>query len=81
MTAVPASTAIKRNRTKNIDADRLAARRRFLHVMLTTRSREFETRSEFVARAAELSAIEDELQRRGKLRLDQRVTFGFSATS
>jgi hypothetical protein len=70
------TTACKRNRVGNIDSARLAQRRYNLVVLLKQFSRTFENRIDFVMRAAELSAIEDEMIARGELSRGKRVTMG-----
>ena len=73
-TEVPATTACKRNRVANIDTDRLTRRRDHLAPELLHNSRQFDHRIEFVARVAELVAIETELIGRGALDAAARVT-------
>jgi hypothetical protein len=57
------STPVKRNRVGNVDTDRLLGRQGHLVVML--RHVEQDNRHPHVMRAAELMAVEDELDRRG----------------
>ena len=70
---VPASTSIRRNRVGNIDTDRLSRRREFLRSLLKDQTHALENRIDFVWKAAELHAIENELERRGELP-DERIT-------
>lgn len=70
---VPPTTAIKRSRVGNIDTDRLRSRRLFLVVLIKQYARMFDVRVEFVARVAELRAIEGELVARGELAPAHRV--------
>lgn len=70
---VPASTPIRRAKVKNIDTDRLSRRREFLRVLIKDQSATLENRIDFVWKAAELHAIESELERRGELP-DERIT-------
>lgn len=66
MTAtVPSSTRIRRSRVGNIDTDRLTRRARHLRGVLLFEGHTFATRHNFVMRAAEFSAINRELGRRG----------------
>jgi len=67
---VPATTSIKRSRVGNIDTDRLNRRRAHVIELVTVRVAEIDQRIEMVQRAAELSAIEVELVRRGELARD-----------
>jgi hypothetical protein len=64
---VPATTAIKRSRVGNIDNDRLTRRAEHLGTTVLTPpgGRAIESRTEYAARAAELVAVEDELEARG----------------
>lgn len=65
-TTVPASTAIKRNRIKNIDTDRLVARQAYLVALFDGPTSDLpDRRVEYIARASELAAIEDHLDHRG----------------
>lgn len=70
---VPASTPIRRSKVRNIDTDRLSRRREFLRSLIKDRAGELENRIDFVWRAAELHAIETELESRGELP-DERIT-------
>jgi 2'-5' RNA ligase/ribosomal protein S18 acetylase RimI-like enzyme len=71
---VPADIAIKRNRVGNVDTDRLQRRRTELVDLVENRSHTLATRQNFAMRAAELTAIESELERRGELAVADRVT-------
>jgi hypothetical protein len=73
---VPVHTPCKRSRVHNIDTDRLQRRRLFLAITIKQFARQFEARVEFVARVAELHAIECELVKRGLLAQDHRVVHG-----
>lgn len=65
--SVPAETAIRRSRVGNIDTDRLTRRRDWLILLITERSHTLNQRIDFVARVAELAAIEREMLARGVL--------------
>ena len=60
---VPSTTSIKRSRVGNIDTERLLGRQGAL--VLRLRAAAEESRINHVMRAAELAAIENELDRRG----------------
>jgi hypothetical protein len=62
---VPANVAVKRNRVGNIDVDRLARRWAFLVGQVHFQSGDFRSRMDWAMRAAEMSAIQRELVRRG----------------
>lgn len=61
---VPASTPIRCSRVGNVDTDRLIRRAEFLHAMADGGFRDMPTRRPFVQRAAEMFAIENEIDRR-----------------
>lgn len=63
----PATKSVKRNRVGNIGSDRLHARRNQLGKDVLLNPGQFNTRHNWVMRAAELSAIEGELVGRGEL--------------
>lgn len=74
MNTVPAHKSIRRNRVRNVDTDRLRARRLYVATLMRDHSRAIESRHEYVMRAAELVAIERELVDRGALAPAMRVT-------
>jgi hypothetical protein len=67
---VPSTTPVRRNRVANIDSDRLARRRQFLVNNIRQIARDADNRIDFVARVAELQAIEIALIQRGVLDRD-----------
>ena len=71
---VPDTTAVRASRVGNIDTDRLLRRRAKLIEMADGGFREIGRRSEFVRRAIELRAIEDELVERGEIAFYERRT-------
>lgn len=73
-TWVSAKTSIKRAKVPNIDTDRLERRRAQVLFDVTWCSRQYPNRINFVMRAAELLAIEDELVARGVLTEETRRT-------
>lgn len=64
MQNVPASVSIRCSRVGNVDTDRLVRRAEALHAMADNNFRDEPTRRPFVQRAAELFAIENEIDRR-----------------
>ena len=63
---VPATVPVRRNRVQNIDTDRLMRRRDQVASDIRNSSNVYESRADFIMSAAELNAIENELERRGE---------------
>ena len=62
---VPHTTAIKRNRVGNMPMDRLLRRWSFLLSQVHFHSGSFRSRMDWAMRAAEMTAIQNEIARRG----------------
>ena len=62
---IPADVAVKRNRAKNIDNDRLMRRWFWLAGAVFVNSGQFRSRMDWAMRAAEMTAIQQVLADRG----------------